>query len=315
MIQFASDGAVANGVSLDDDSTPTLWSLMKENDLLHKIHVQGYYSHLISEHCDNEKTKKKEGSGWCGPVLDLGPGIVPFPAATHFVEPGMFTQPVDRNYGPGEAGLSANGQSVFNLDINYEKIPVPDRHFTFTWSSHCLEDIDAPLMAFNEIVRTSTRGMIMTPSPVAEGSHVVTNSFMRGYAHHRWIFWTDQATNTLYALQKLPLIERIPFLTPMEQSHWRSLLETAIELWNNYYYFDWDDPSKQPKMRLVQWSRDYDLSWVSYSGGYAQVAASLHNPNRASPHSAVNMCPHLLLPLLLSQHIDTFSQILNSHPP
>lgn len=136
-------------------------------------------------------------------VLEVGPGTVPLPFATHVVN---ITSPAEDSGTTGSV-------TYWAVDLEYESIPAPDKHFDFVYCRSVLQDMHLPLHAFNEIERVAKSGYIETPSPLVESLKLSHNQHMpfRGHASSLWLFWTDPGTNTLMASPKLPLIN---FLVP-----------------------------------------------------------------------------------------------------
>lgn len=157
-------------------------------------------------------------------ILDVGAGSSPFPRATHLID-------------------AVAGPSVYQVDIDYEPIPFPIRHFQFVYCRHTIEDIQNPLHAVQEIFRVSQNGYIETPSPLVELMKGVDggNTEYHGYCHHRYIVWSDSKTNTLHCLPKYPLVEYVQY-TPQFLKKQLAILNNFPVYWNNYYKWDKDHP-------------------------------------------------------------------------
>lgn len=158
-------------------------------------------------------------------ILDVGCGTAPFPKATHLMDFNNSQIP---------------NKTVFKVDLDFEQFPYSDSYFNFTYCRHTLEDIQNPQHAFREITRVSKSGFIETPSPLVEllrGVDGPANAHLyRGYIHHRYIVWSDMATNTLYFLPKYPLIESI---INEDTLKWCKYLANHYPVyWNNYYFWD-----------------------------------------------------------------------------
>lgn len=151
------------------------------------------------------KTSKK--------VLEVGPGISPFPIATHFID------------------HVQTGPNVVNIDICNEKFPFADNEFDFVYARHVLEDVQNPKVAFNECVRVGKKGYIETPSIIAEVTKKIdpTSPPWRGYFHHRYMFWSLE--HTLVCIPKYPFIEYIDI------SNVETLLADPFN-WNHYYQWE-----------------------------------------------------------------------------
>lgn len=154
-------------------------------------------------------------------VLEIGPGYVPFPRATTFVDYRELPQlPKDR---------------VFSIDMNDTALPFADKSFDFIYCRHVIEDMYDPFMLLKEMDRVGKAGYIETPSPMAELGRGVDGSSppFRGYHHHRNICWVYEGELRLIA--KYPIIEYIRF-TEEDITGW---LREGPKLWNTYYL--WED--------------------------------------------------------------------------
>jgi hypothetical protein len=152
-------------------------------------------------------------------ILEIGPGSVPFPIATHFIDH-VQSMP-----------------NVILLDICKDILPFEDNAFDFVYARHVLEDVYDPFTAFKELVRVSKQGYIETPSVLAEITRHIDGSspHWRGYVHHRSIFWNID--NALVCIPKYPIIEYIN--TP----DFSGLLSDPFN-WNNYYCWDEKENAK-----------------------------------------------------------------------
>jgi hypothetical protein len=128
-----------------------------------------------------------------------------------------------------------------------------------------LEDIYNPYFAFNEIIRTSTKGYIETPSPLIETSmNVDANSLSnvyKGYIHHRYIIWSDIENNVLCVLPKMPIIEHIIFNT-IKQEQYLNIINNYPILWNNYYFWDEMNP---PRINMIEFDQNTYLDYIQIS--------------------------------------------------
>jgi SAM-dependent methyltransferase len=125
-------------------------------------------------------------------VLEIGPGHVPFPVATEFVD-----WDVKRDL-PGK---------VHKVDLNSEPLPFKDKAFDFIYCRHVLEDMFNPFPLIKEMSRVGKSGYIETPSPFAEMGRGVDGGSpeFRGYHHHRWVIWKE--ADTLHFVTKYPMVE------------------------------------------------------------------------------------------------------------
>lgn len=164
-------------------------------------------------------------------ILEIGPGHIPFPIATHFIDH-VFT-----------------GPNIMNLDVCNEKIPFEDDAFDFSYARHVLEDVQNPVAVFKELVRVSKRGYIETPSVITEVTRKIDAGSppWRGYIHHRYMFWN--VDNTLVCIPKYPIIEYVK-----TQEVTQLLLDPFN--WNNYYYWD---KKEIAKIKELKHGFDYNI--------------------------------------------------------
>jgi hypothetical protein len=159
-------------------------------------------------------------------VLELGPGAVPLPKATHF------------------CGWSDKEKEKFDnykvVDFSTDKLPYKDKEFDFVYARHVLEDLYNPFNCMDEMSRVAKAGFIECPSPIAEVCRDVENwkDFvqddikLRGYSHHHYIVWNDGKLNFLH---KFPVIERMQLI---DEDYTYELLKNPYN-WNTYYI--WKD--------------------------------------------------------------------------
>jgi predicted SAM-dependent methyltransferase len=155
-------------------------------------------------------------------VLEIGPGINPFPLATTTVG---FNEKV-KNY----------------LDINIEHTPLPfeDLEFDFVYCRHVLEDINYPSFALKEMFRVSKCVYIETPSPMVEMSRYIDaernndlHNNLRGYFHHKSFVWSFG--DTIYILPKAgAIVEHLELPVELVQKLC-FLLNNYPIYWNNYF--------------------------------------------------------------------------------
>ena len=158
----------------------------------------------------------------CKKVLEIGPGIIPFPLATTTVG---FNEKV-KNY----------------LDINIEHTPLPfeDLEFDFVYCRHVLEDINYPSFALKEMFRVSKCVYIETPSPMVEISRYIDaernndlHNNLRGYFHHKSFVWSFG--DTIYILPKAgAIVEHLELPQELVQKLC-FLLNNYPIYWNNYF--------------------------------------------------------------------------------
>ena len=156
-------------------------------------------------------------------ILEVGPGPVPFPSATEFID--------------WQAWPELAGKPVHALDVNGDPFPFEDKSFDFVYCRHTLEDIYNPVWLCKEMSRVGRAGYVETPSPVAEYVRGVDpeDKPWRGYCHHRHLFWVNQ--ETLMILPKLPIIE---WAALPSESHQISILNEGPIFWNTYFFWGGD---------------------------------------------------------------------------
>lgn len=181
----------------------------------------------LDKFCDENKATK---------VLEIGPGICPFPRSTHFV------------------GFNEKLPNVTEVDIDEEKLPFEDKEFDFLYCRHTLEDIQNPRFALQEMIRVSKAGYIETPSPLVEISkgvdaHTMSDLF-GGYLHHRYIVWSNIDKNEVHFLPKYgSFIDQLMYITSSTQYQADNILENPF-YWNNYFY--WTESKDPPKIFMYK---------------------------------------------------------------
>jgi len=182
-------------------------------------------------------------------VAEFGPGGVSrrFPRANILVD-----------HFESEINVPTEGITTQLVDIDLDRVPVEDFAFDFVYCRHLMEDLNNPAGAFREMTRLSKRGYIETPSPLIESLVIDGISLdMPGYPHHRFLFWTHQPTNTLFALQKFPAINILP--RSLEQvTQWVKIVQELPHFFNNYY--QWDvDAGLMPKIVMLKHAVHYNI--------------------------------------------------------
>ena len=193
-------------------------------------------------------------------VADIGPGGMHrrFPHANVVVDYNV-------NMFAGFPNVTA-----FQVDIDSEKVPVEDYAFDFVYSRHILEDVNNPIGAFREMTRLARRGYIETPSPYMELTLLGPppddrNLYMPGFLNHRFLFWTDTSSNTLYGIPKYPIINGLPIPIAWLQQGVDSLSANG-PFCNNYYEWDLDDEQLLPKVVILKDGVDYNVEDVKSYG-------------------------------------------------
>jgi len=180
-----------------------------------------------------------------GKFLDVGPGLVPFPGATHMIDH------LDRKIA---------GVQNIKLNVCEESLPFSDHEFDFVYCRHVLEDINNPDFLFRELRRVGKAGYIETPSPMAEltkrvDSHGKDSSY-RGYIHHRHIIWNVN-DGVLRILPKFPIVEHLD----RPDSYWSDLRDPYA--WNSYFMWGKGTPPEMdhgpPNYKVLYNDIDYNI--------------------------------------------------------
>ena len=158
-------------------------------------------------------------------ILEIGPGSILFPLATTFV------------------GYNEKIKNYISLDIDVEKIPFEDKHFDFIYSRHTMEDIQNPDFSLREIIRTSHAGYIETPSPLVEVMKGIDSwdplSQYAGYAHHRYIVWSNIEKGEIYFLPKYGILDHVVFDKEQLKKMY-NIVNNYPLYWNNYFIWKKD---------------------------------------------------------------------------
>ena len=130
-------------------------------------------------------------------VLEIGPGRVPFPRATHFVD----------WLSHGAVADSA----LTRCDLQRDALPFADKSWDFVYCRHVLEDLYDPFHLCDEMSRVAKAGYIEVPSPLAEICRGIDGGSppWRGYHHHRYFVWSKDGI--LQFLGKYPALEHLTF--------------------------------------------------------------------------------------------------------
>lgn len=161
-------------------------------------------------------------------VLEIGPGMRPFPRATAFVDFDMSES------SQAKAGVGGGRRPVYQCDLTEGRLPYPDNAWDYVYCRHTIEDSWNPFAMCAEMSRVGKRGYIETPSPFAELCRGVDGSApaFRGYHHHRFIVWADESQ--LKFVSKYPLVEYLA--APDERL--AGMLRAGAKYWNTY--FTWE---------------------------------------------------------------------------
>lgn len=155
-------------------------------------------------------------------VLEIGPGHVPFPRATVFVD---FME-----------RLVSDGKKLLRINGSDDLLPFNDKSFDFVYCRHVLEDMYNPFLLLQEMSRVAQSGYIECPSPIAEMGRGVDGGSpgYRGYRHHHFIVWSYQ--NKLRFLAKYPIVEYIK--GDERDDECLALLRQGPAYWNTYYLWN-----------------------------------------------------------------------------
>jgi hypothetical protein len=178
-------------------------------------------------------------------VLEIGPGLAPFPRADVFVDfDADLTKKIPQD-------------KLVRCDFASEPLPFEDKSFDFVFCRHVLEDLCNPVGLLKEMDRVGKAGYIETPSPIAELTKGIDcgSPPYRGFVHHRFILWA--ADGVLYLVSKYPLVETME----LEEALFLDLLRQGPMFWNTYFL--WSD---KLWFRHLQQQLDFNLP-----SGYADV--------------------------------------------
>ena len=228
-------------------SNDTKLGLVKKNREWAALHNWTTLTHrFVKSYIHDEKIKIKNYApiqenieylcnrfSFCKKVLEIGPGIIPFPLATHFVD-----------------HIDHGVKGSVTMDITIDKLPFGDNEFDLVYCRHVLEDIHNPEFVIKELSRVAKIVYIETPSPLAETSRHIDGSspYYRGYIHHRYMIYNKE--DTLYFLPKFPIIEYI------------KIEDNSEKLADKYYwntYFIWNKDNGDIKFKVLQYDKDYNL--------------------------------------------------------
>lgn len=165
-------------------------------------------------------------------ILEVGPGEIPFPIATHYIDH------LDRPKIKGEKII---------LNICEDTLPFEDKYFDFVYCRHVLEDLHNPEFIFKELKRVCKNGYIETPSPIAEMSNVEVGAGYRGYVHHRYFVWNNNDG-------VINFLAKYPFVECLITQNYDKILEDPF-YWNSY--FMWNEGEEEPRYKMYYHDVDY----------------------------------------------------------
>ena len=173
----------------------------------------------------------------CKKVLEIGPGNVPFPLSTHFID--------HRNLN--------NLPNLTIIDITKDKLPFEDDEFDLVYCRHVLEDIRNPEYVIGELSRVGKIMYFETPSPLAEVTRHIDGSspYYRGYIHHSSMIWENNGE--LNILTKYPVLEYIDV-----PNYFEKLGDPYF--WNTYFIWDKSKSENDKiKVNVLKYDIDYNL--------------------------------------------------------
>jgi len=204
-------------------------------------------------------------------VLELGPGHVSFPNATHFC-----------GWDDEESKKLPNYKVV---NFSEDTFPYEDKEFDFVYARHVLEDLRNPIHCIKEMSRIAKAGYVETPSPLIEMSRNADNydnseegRKWRGYQHHYSFVWNNGVLNFLH---KYTIVEFID----INEDVLIKQLEQPI-FWNTYYL--WKDKieymlHEHPKDFLKPSNQSYPdliVKAISEAGNNAETFYKLLEKNK-----------------------------------
>jgi hypothetical protein len=194
-------------------------------------------------------------------ILEVGPGYVPFPLATRFID----VKPDPKN---------------ILVDVDRECLPHPDKYFDFIYARHVLEDLQNPDFALAEFARSSPSGYMETPSPLVEIIRGIDGAYplslyYSGYIHHRYFVWSNIKTNTIWFLPKMPIVQLIE-LNEDVRKRLTYLLNHYPIYWNNYFIFK---DGVKPNIVIYKHSVNYDIFKDTFNMIMNGIIESINNTN------------------------------------
>lgn len=186
-----------------------------------------------------------------GNVLEIGPGYVPFPKASVFVD----IRDLPNLPGP-----------CHDVDLNGAALPFETKSFDFVYCRHVVEDMFNPFLLCREMSRVAKAGYIETPSPIAECCRGVDGGSppYHGYHHHRFMVWDNGGELTF--VSKFPLIEHLGFRGN------DAVLRAGPLYWNTYHL--WSD---EIRVKHLQCPANFDIMTQ-----YADVLSTACHQAKAS---------------------------------
>lgn len=121
-------------------------------------------------------------------VLDIGGASQPFRRADAVVdimpyESRVTAPPLLRGM---REHFSRESWLVHDMCDHQKPLPYADKEFDFVVCGHFLEDVRAPLVVLQELLRVAKRGYIEVPSRYVEQLRWVEHRKLCGHGHHRW---------------------------------------------------------------------------------------------------------------------------------
>ncbi len=176
----------------------------------------------------------------CEKILEIGPGKIPFPIATHSID---------------HVHRTDSSVIQYKLNICEDLLPFEDKSFDFVYCRHVLEDLHNPEFIFKEIRRVSKAGYIETPSPFTEVTNGINVNDLgggckfKGYIHHRYFVWNNN-DGIIKFLPKFPVVEYLIV------NDYTNILSENPFYWNQYFTWDEDD---EIDYKMYYYDVDYNI--------------------------------------------------------
>jgi len=127
-------------------------------------------------------------------IIDVGGAYDPVPIADEVVD---------------IVDMGRGGKHYTLLDITYQSLPFPDKHFDIAICCQTLEDISSPALAMIEMSRVAKRGIIEVPhrGPESVRQNKPDGAWCFGLSHHKWLIEkrTDDKGEFLFFVPKIQL--------------------------------------------------------------------------------------------------------------
>jgi TPR repeat protein len=244
-----------NNLPFNNDSSNS-----NSNNSSNNLTIQNYYwgpntsiNKIIENYCLSKNYKHN---------LEIGPGKIPFKLATDFI------------------GCNETITNYIDIDIDKDIFPQDNNSFDFIYCRHVLEDIQNPDFTLSEIFRVSKfGGYIETPSPLIEITKNVDGSKFAykycGYAHHRYIVWSNIQKNEVYFLPKYScILDHMLDITEKTQHQLYNLINNYPVYWNNYFLFD---SKNKPTVIMYKNGVNFNITGRTMIEDYIQLVSRAMN--------------------------------------